>query len=29
MMVYIYGVRRFSLALDAQYGVKAEASRRC
>jgi signal transduction histidine kinase len=24
MMVYIYGVRRFSLALDAQYGVKAE-----
>ena len=24
MMVYIYGVRRFSLALYAQYGVKAE-----
>ena len=24
MMVYIYGVRRFSLALEAQYGVKAE-----
>ncbi|HEV2667164.1 MAG TPA: ATP-binding protein, partial [Blastocatellia bacterium] len=24
MMVYIYGVRRFSLALDAGYGLKAE-----
>jgi signal transduction histidine kinase len=24
MMVYIYGVRRFSLALNAQYGVRAD-----